>query len=382
MEVDGAEGAVQQAGEGAAAVGPLPMLASACPGWVCYAEKTHGDHVLPYISTGKSPQAVMGTMVKRRWCGAAGLPPDRVYHCAVMPCYDKKLEASREDFWVPGTQVPETDCVLATTELQELLEQRGVDLRSLQGAPLDSILPPAQAGGADGFPGLGTSSMHTQQDVQQQQQQDVQQQAQHQHHQQQRPPAGPGGTVPASAGSGGYLEHVFREAAWQLFGQRVPPGPLQMTVGRNADLREVTLTVGGAPALRFAAAYGFRNIQGLMRKVKLGRCEYDYVEVMACPSGCLNGGGQPKPAVGQTPAQLLEQLELLYADAGGTSGTSGTSSSSSLSSGSAEPEPDCAVRQLYAEWVRGPAGSEAARQLLHTQYHKREKTVTATLADW
>ncbi len=84
------------------AAGPLPMLASACPGWVCYAEKTHGHFVLPYISSTKSPQAVMGSVIKRRYCEAVELRPEAVYHCAVMPCYDKKLEASREDFYLPG----------------------------------------------------------------------------------------------------------------------------------------------------------------------------------------------------------------------------------------------------------------------------------------
>lgn len=341
--------------------GPLPMLASACPGWVCYAEKTHGEHVLPYIATGKSPQAVMGTLVKRRWCMAAGLLPAWVYHCTIMPCYDKKLEAAREDFNLPGTQVPETDCVLATTELQELLEQRQADLGSLQGAPFDSMVPLPAAGAAaapacNGSDGAGASSNGW--------------------HAAPKPPTSSsgsdaGGTLPASSGSGGYLEYVFRAAARQLFGRQLPAGPLAMRVGRNADLREVTLEApgGGPPLLRFAAAYGFRNIQGLMRKVKLGRCEYDYVEVMACPSGCLNGGGQPKPAAGQTSAQLLEQLETLYADAGS-------------GHGAVQPDADPAVQQLYHEWVQGQPGSEAARQLLHMQYHKREKTVTATLADW
>lgn len=156
-----------------------------------------------------------------------------------------------------------------------------------------------------------------------------------------------------------------------------------------------------------------------MRKVKLHRCEYDYVEVMACPSGacflsfsdvlsllmggvarnalaemqtacmqnlasclsmrhskatsapyaagCLNGGGQMKPAAGQSAAQMIEQLEAMYeAD----------------SSSRASPDADAAVGQLYREWVGGPPGSAAARQLLHTQYHRREKTVTATLSDW
>ena len=87
------------------------------------------------------------------------------------------------------------------------------------------------------------------------------------------------------------------------------------------------------------------------------------------PAGCLNGGGQPKPAAGQTPAQLIEQLEALY--------------DADLSSSSRpEPAADAAVAQLYREWVGGPPGSAPARALLHTQYHRREKTVSAALADW
>lgn len=174
-----------------------------------------------------------------------------------------------------------------------------------------------------------------------------------------------------------------------------------------------------------------------MRKVKLRRCEYDYVEVMACPSGavvgcfacsvgptgvlllldrrapsdlavshaacqcsttskcasccclithhilpapstsgCLNGGGQPKPAAGQTTAQLLERLETLYLSQDGASSAAAIGHSGGSDGGAA------ALQQLYAEWVGGPPGSEAACRLLHTQYHKREKTVTATLADW
>jgi len=91
--------------DGDTAVQPMPMLASACPGWVCYAEKTHGQFVLPHISSAKSPQAVMGTVIKRQWCAAAGVQPAKLYHCAVMPCYDKKLEALRDDFHMPGAVV-------------------------------------------------------------------------------------------------------------------------------------------------------------------------------------------------------------------------------------------------------------------------------------
>ena len=81
--------------------------------------------------------------------------------------------------------------------------------------------------------------------------------------------------------------HTGRTAAMELFGQEVAPGPLQLKAVRNADMKEVSLEVGDDRVLRFAAVYGFRNIQTLMRQMKAGRCPYDYVEVMACPSGAL-----------------------------------------------------------------------------------------------
>lgn len=90
----------------------LPMLASSCPGWVCYAEKTHGSYILPYISTTKSPQQIMGSLVKYH------LPPNgsQVYHVTLMPCYDKKLEAAREDFFNQDTQCRDVDCVITSSK--------------------------------------------------------------------------------------------------------------------------------------------------------------------------------------------------------------------------------------------------------------------------
>jgi iron only hydrogenase large subunit-like protein len=311
-----------------AAAAPLPMLASACPGWVCYAEKTHGTYALPYIATAKSPQAVMGTVVKQQWAPAAGLDPGRVYHCAVMPCYDKKLEAARDDFTVAGADgaaVAETDSVLATTELYEWLQELKIDWSTVPPAPLDAPF---------------TNQV----------------------------PGGRGEAFGAPGGSGGYMEYVFKTAARELFGQEVPPGPLPTTQGRNADIRECVLAAEGRPALRFAAAYGFRNIQGLMRKIKAGRCEYDYVEVMACPSGCLNGGGQVRPPPGQTAAQLIEQLEMEY--------------HSEAYLHQRAPQDNPSVAALYREWVGDAVGGPRARETLHTAYHRREKTLTSAIADW
>lgn len=94
----------------------LPMLASSCPGWVCYAEKTHGTFILPYISTTRSPQQIMGMLVKHFLAGKLGLGPGKIYHVTIMPCYDKKLEASREDFYSEVNDSKDVDCVITSSK--------------------------------------------------------------------------------------------------------------------------------------------------------------------------------------------------------------------------------------------------------------------------
>ncbi|NXB45523.1 NARFL factor, partial [Leucopsar rothschildi] len=293
----------------------LPMLASACPGWICYAEKTHGSFIIPHISTTKSPQQVMGSLVKGYFAEQKHLPPDRIYHVTVMPCYDKKLEASRPDFFNQEYQTRDVDCVITTGEVLKLLEQEGVSLSDVDPAPLDTLL-----GGA-----AGELSTH------------------------------PGG------GSGGYLEHIFKRSALELFGIHVDS--IHYKPLRNKDLQEVTLERDGEVLLHFALAYGFRNIQNLVQKLKRGKCPYHYVEVMACPSGCLNGGGQIK-LEGQSSKEELQQVERLY------------------ESLRAEiPEENQAVKELYQHWLGG-WGSERAQAVLHTQYHAVERTNSALNIKW
>jgi iron only hydrogenase large subunit-like protein len=93
----------------------LPMLASSCPGFVCYAEKTHGNFILPYISTTRSPQQIMGLLVKNYLAQKLGTSADKIYHITVMPCYDKKLEASREDFYSEALDSKDVDCVITSS---------------------------------------------------------------------------------------------------------------------------------------------------------------------------------------------------------------------------------------------------------------------------
>ncbi|KAM6166455.1 cytosolic iron-sulfur assembly component 3 isoform 1-T1 [Erethizon dorsatum] len=298
----------------------LPVLASVCPGWICYAEKTHGSFILPYISTARSPQQVMGSLVKDFFARQQNLTPDKIYHITVMPCYDKKLEASRSDFFNQEYQTRDVDCVLTTGEVFRLLEEEGVSLAELEPAPLDSLSSPR------------TSSVSAKELI---------------NHR--------------GGGSGGYLEHVFRHAAQELFGIHV--AEITYRPLRNKDFQEVTLEKEGQVLLRFAIAYGFRNIQNLVQKLKRGRCPYHYVEVMACPSGCLNGGGQLK-APDVPGRELLQQVERLY----------------SMIRVEA-PEDAPGVRELYQHWLQGE-GSERASHLLHTQYHAVEKASSGLNIRW
>ncbi|XP_040315454.1 cytosolic iron-sulfur assembly component 3 [Herpailurus yagouaroundi] len=294
----------------------LPVLASACPGWICYAEKTHGSFLIPYLSTVRSPQQVMGSLVKDFFAQQQHLTPDRIYHVTVMPCYDKKLEASRPDFFSQDYQTRDVDCVVTTGEVFKLLEEEGVSLSELEPAPLDSLCSSVSA---------------------------------------QEPSSHRGG------GSGGYLEHVFQHAARELFGIHVDE--ITYRPLRNKDFQEVTLEKEGQIVLHFAAAYGFRNIQNLVQKLKRGRCPYHYVEVMACPAGCLNGGGQLKAP--NTPGkELLQRVETLYSMVR-----------------TEAPEDAPGIQELYRCWLQGE-GSERAGRLLHTSYHAVEKASSSLGIRW
>lgn len=116
----------------------MPMLASSCPGWVCYAEKTHG-YVLPHITAAKSPQQMMGSLVKDYMATKASTSPSSIYHVCIMPCYDKKLEASRPDFFLEQFDTREVDCVLTTGEVEKMFEEQGLDIRNVPEADIDDM---------------------------------------------------------------------------------------------------------------------------------------------------------------------------------------------------------------------------------------------------
>ncbi|MCJ1401892.1 Cytosolic Fe-S cluster assembly factor nar1 [Xylographa trunciseda] len=277
--------------EGAVTTQPKkPLLTSACPGWICYAEKTH-PHVLPHLSRLKSPQALAGTLVKTVLSKSLNIDPSQIWHLAIMPCFDKKLEASREEltdnYWHPSSTpsskhpVRDVDCVITARELLMLAETRGLSFPALPRQPLHpSSCPP--------FPDPKLKTFlfpHNEPRAQRQHQ------------------------LPAAGSSGGYLYHILRTQ------QALHPGStIHSTRGRNADVVEYTLSLEDKVLFSAARYYGFRNIQNLVRKLKpvkksripggktvgarkpgaKSEMDHAYVEVMACPGGCTNGGGQIK----------------------------------------------------------------------------------------
>lgn len=278
-----------------------PILSSACPGWICYAEKTH-PHILPHLSRLKSPQALTGTLLKTVLSHRLGIRPDQIWHVAIMPCFDKKLEASREEltdiYWRPDHSelkppVRDVDCVITSKELLMLADTRGINFGSLPRQPLPVTIPfPDPVLSEFLFPKATTpqtSATKWPSRTRRLQQSD-----------------------PAAGTSGGYLHHILSTQ------QSLHPGSiLRTTRGRNADVVEYALLnstspESDTPIFKAARYYGFRNIQNLVRKLKPSRqsrlpggrvrkgvgggsgVDYAYVEVMACPGGCTNGGGQVK----------------------------------------------------------------------------------------
>eukprot|EP00736_Rhodelphis_marinus_P009892 Rmarinus@m.19897 len=239
----------------------------------------------------------------------------------------KKLEASRDDFLLQyGVEAGqplstrEVDTVLTTGEILELLEAKQISLCSLERSPPDPVLRSIVGDEMCDDSGDPKDLLHG-----------------------------------IEGGSGGYLESIFRYAAKTLFDRHVHK--IEYELGRNADYKETKLLAeDGTVLLHFAQAYGFRNIQSLIRKIKLKRCQIHFVEIMACPGGCLNGGGQIRPQENETAKNVLQSVDQSY-----------------HSVPVRVPSENTLVRHVYERCIGGSIFSKPATEVLHTQYHDRKK---------
>ncbi|EME50079.1 hypothetical protein DOTSEDRAFT_165043 [Dothistroma septosporum NZE10] len=280
--------------EGSTEAQKKPVITSACPGWICYAEKTH-PHILPHLSKLKSPQALTGVLLKSVLAKKYGMSPQNVWHLAVMPCFDKKLEAARSELtshtWhgQEGEAVRDVDCVITARELLMLAESRDISFPRLPKQPLSGDLAPD-------FPEPAVNDfLFSRQRGQKRKR---------------------GQETDTIGTSGGYLWHILQTKRAQHVGSQV-----MSQRGRNNDVSEYSVVdADGRAVFKAARYYGFRNIQNLVRRLKPAKAsrmpgasrkagtsrrpggaamggnegEYSYVEVMACPGGCTNGGGQIK----------------------------------------------------------------------------------------
>ena len=256
-------------------VNRLPVLTSSCPGWVCYAEKTHG-FILPYLSNVKSSQQISGSLLKNI-LASASLLPNQIYHVSVMQCPDKKLEGSRKEFWMGSdASFAEVNCVLTATELCDCM------LEVFPNFSLDEIF--------QNLPCDDTIFSHP-----------IEKKFQHCITSEES----------SYGGSGGLSAFVFRYAAKELFGVEIPyNSSLPFRPGKNSDTWNLDLEIDSKIVLRFSTSYGFRNIQDVVRKIKNGHMQSHFVEVMACPGGCTNGGGLLLPQqVQTTKKELSDQLK-------------------------------------------------------------------------
>lgn len=254
-----------------------PVLSSICPGWTCYVEKSHPE-MLPFLSHVRSPQQITGHLIKELVAKLHGTKTCHVYHVSIMPCFDKKLEAARPDFEVGGSK--ECDLVLTAREVIEMVSTN-------LGTAFD-MLPDAQLSAAQTTP--------------------------------QRWPVDEQWLSNAGSSSGGYLAYTLAKV------QSMHPGSEIVTLSaKNNDLVEYQVMHENKPVFHGAQVYGFRNIQNLVRKLKPTKgkvvrvrstksdpMQWNYVELMACPGGCINGGGQ-LAAPESLPSRLfIEQMEQAY----------------------------------------------------------------------
>ncbi len=283
--------------------GTLPLITSCSPGWVRYLEQ-HAPDMLRNISSCKSPQQMFGSLVKTYYAEQAGIDPQDIFVVSIMPCTAKKYEASRPELGRDGYQ--DVDYVLTTRELAKLIRYVGLDLSVLPESEFDSP--------------LGTGS----------------------------------GAGAIFGATGGVMEAALRTAYELYTGKTLPRLEFDAVRGDINAIKEATIDLDGTP-LKVAVANGLKNAEELIRRVERGEADYIFIEIMACPGGCIGGGGQP---IGTNNAVRDARIQALYE----------IDRSLPLRKSHENPE----IKTIYEEFFGAPL-SHRSHELLHTHYHARKK---------
>lgn len=288
--------------------GTLPMITSCSPGWVKFCEFYYPD-LLAHLSTCKSPQQMTGAVIKTYWAEKNGIDPKNIVSVSVMPCTAKKFEIGRPDQSAAG--VPDVDIAITTRELGTMIDRAGINFVNLPDEEFDN--PFAEDTGAAVIFGA----------------------------------------------TGGVMEAAVRTANAWLNGATEP---LELEAVRGTKgLKEASVTVGGTE-IKVAVASSGSAAKVVMDKLKAGNPDgWTFIEIMACPGGCVNGGGQPiqPQSVRDTVDLKAVRAKALYDQ------DKGMKLRMSHESG--------AIKKLYAEWYTDGFGGHKAHHDLHTSYVKRDK---------
>ena len=286
----------------------LPLITSCSPGWIKFAEHYYPD-MIPNISSCKSPQGMFGAVAKTYYAEKKGIDPKDIVVVSIMPCTAKKFEAERMDHTaVKG--LADIDVVLTTRELARLIKKQGIIFNALPDAEFD-------------YPfGLGSGA----------------------------------GTI--FGATGGVMEAALRTAAEVVTGETLEKVEFEAVRGVEG-IKEATYTLAGNE-IKVAVASGLSNARKLLEMVRSGEKHYDFIEIMACPGGCVNGGGQPILPASYRNFNDVRAIRAaaLYAD------------DQQLPVRKSHENPD--VKRIYEEYFEKP-GSHKAHDVLHTGYTARPK---------
>jgi iron-only hydrogenase group A len=279
----------------------LPMISSCSPGWVKYLEHFYPD-LMGHLSTCKSPHEMEGALIKSYYAQKMGVDPETIFVVSVMPCIAKKFEAQRPEL---GKEFQDVDAVVTTRELARMIRVSGLDFSRLPDEAFDD--PMGESTGAGAIFGA----------------------------------------------AGGVMEAALRTAHYMLTGKDMSVIDFSPIRGLQG-VKEAVVEIKGIK-LKVAAVSGLKNIDVLLKEMQKGKSDYHFIEVMACPNGCINGGGQPQPS---TPDKIRQRTDAIYKiDQGLPKRCSHHNQS---------------IQKLYHEFLEKP-GSHTAHDLLHTHYTKRNR---------
>ena len=284
--------------------GVLPMMTSCCPGWVKYMEYHYPDQ-LDHLSTCKSPQQMFGALVKNYLPEKIGVPAENICQISIMPCVAKKFERDRTE--MESENGRDVDIVLTTRDAAKLFKLRGINLAAIQEQEFDDFM--GEGSGAGRI--FGTT--------------------------------------------GGVMEAALRTVVWKLTGGKIDQIDYQEARGYKG-LKEASVKIGDLE-VKIAIVNGIGNVKPVMEDIRAGKSPYHFIEVMACPGGCLNGGGAPLTA---SPDMVARRMDQMY--------------ESDKNSAIRRSHENKEVQRLYEEYLKEPCG-HISHHLLHTAYTDRSGEV-------